>query len=418
MTKHMPIVYPSIIVLTVGLAAANPLIDEICQTIRDNYVFPDVADRTADHIGERARAGAYDALEGRDLAAALTRDLQSFTKDRHFSASALPEGWTPPDVDDEPPAPDPKAMAPWGVHKVERLPGNVGYLDLRGFLPAEFASEAIVSAVRLLQGSSAVVLDLRRNGGGDPETVRVLCSYFFDPATPVHLNSLYYRPTDETREFWTGPEFPDLAMPQVPLYVLTSAFTFSGGEECAYNFRTRERAILIGETTGGGAHPVGGFLIGNRIDLRVPTGRAINPVTNTNWEGVGVEPHVKVPAADALDTALEKVYTRLAEAGDERGRWGLIQITARRGGVAAEPGSLRRLAGAYTDREFELRDDRLVYRRIGAPTWRPLVQVGEHIFIIEGLDDFRFEFQHGPDGEVTGVEGVYMQGGRDRSARS
>jgi hypothetical protein len=163
---------------------------------------------------------------------------------------------------------------------------------------------------------------------------------------------------------------------------------------------------------------VGGFLIGNRIDLRVPTGRAINPVTNTNWEGVGVEPHVKVPAADALDTALDAIYTRLAEAGDERGRWGLLQITGKRGGVIAEPGTLRRLAGTYTDREFELRDDRLVYRRIGAPSWRPLVQVGEHIFIIEGVDDFRFEFQYDAEGEVTGVEGVYMQGGRDRSARS
>ena len=404
--------------IALGEPVDPDLIDAVCQTIRDMYVFPDMGEKTAAHIAERARAGAYDDLSRQDLAAALTRDLQGFTKDRHFGAGALPEGWTPPEESEaELQEPfDPKRFAPFGVQKVERLAGNIGYLDLRGFHPAEHANEAIVSAVRLLQGSSAIILDLRRNGGGDPATVQTLCSYFFDPSEPVHLNSLYFRPTDETREFWTRPEYPDLAMPDTPIFVLTSSYTFSGGEECAYNLQTRERATLVGETTGGGAHPVDGFPVANTIMLRVPVGRAINPVTGTNWEGTGVTPEVAVPADDALDTALGMALERLAASGDPAAEWGLYQHAMQTGGIEVRESTLRRYAGDFTDREIAFEDGALQYRRKGAPVWRALVPVGEGIFMIEGVEDFRLEFER-EGGAIVAVRGVYQQGHADRSAK-
>lgn len=394
------------------------LIEGVCETIRTNYVFPDLGEKTAAHIADRANSGAYDDLSRPDLAAALTRDLRAFTKDLHFSAQALPEGWTPPEASQAPVVPDPREMAPFGVHKVERLAGNVGYLDLRGFFPAEFSEEAILSAVRLLQGSSALIFDLRANGGGDPATVQLLCSYLFDPAEPVHLNSLYFRPTDQTTEFWTKPAFPDLAMPDTPVYVLTSSHTFSGAEEFSYNLQTRKRATIIGETTGGGAHPVDSFPVANAIAVLVPTGRAINPVTNTNWEGVGVKPDIHTPAEQALDVALLQAYSRLIELGDERGRWGLYQVAARTNSFETIPAQMQALAGNYTDRELSFTDGQLQYRRVGNPAWRPLVPVDTDVYMIRGMDDFRLEVERDAAGAVTGLRGVYLGGRSDRSPRA
>lgn len=397
----------------------SQLIADVCQTIRDNYVFPDTGERTAEHIAARARAGHYDQLEGRDLAAALTRDLREFTKDRHFGATALPEGWAPPvETEQAPDDFDPRDHAPYGVQKVERLAGNIGYLDLRGFYNPEHARDAILSAVRLLQGSSTVILDLRKNGGGDPATVQILCSYFFDPAEPVHLNSLYFRPADSTTEFWTNAEYPDLAMPDTPVYILTSPYTFSGAEECAYNLQTRQRATVVGETTGGGAHPVDAYPIANTLMLMVPVGRAINPITNTNWEGTGITPDIAVPADKALETAVTLALEHIAESGSPGAQWGLYQHAAATRSFDLEDTALPEFAGNYTDREIKLEAGRLMYRRVGSPAWRPLVPVAADVFMIEGADDFRMEFERDTQGRITAIRGVYQQGHTDRSGRA
>ena len=131
--------------------------------------------------------------------------------------------------------------------------------------------------------------------------VQYICSYFFGEKT--HLNSLYWRKGDRTQEFWTLDELPSERMPDVPLFVLTSKYTFSGAEEFAYNFKTRKRATIVGESTGGGANPGGTIEINELFSINVPTGRAINPVTQTNWEGTGVTPDVKTIASNALNKA-------------------------------------------------------------------------------------------------------------------
>jgi C-terminal processing protease CtpA/Prc len=143
---------------------------------------------------------------------------------------------------------------------------------------------------------------MRSNHGGYPETVQFVCSYFFDK--PTHLNSLYFREGDRTQEFWTLEDIPGKRLPEVPLFVLTSANTFSGAEEFCYNLRTRQRATLVGESTRGGANPGRLLPIDDQFEIVIPSGRAINPITNTNWEGTGVEPHIRVAADEALDVAL------------------------------------------------------------------------------------------------------------------
>ena len=94
-------------------------------------------------------------------------------------------------------------------------------------------------------------------------------------------------------------------------FVLTSKQTFSGAEEFTYNLKNLKRATIVGQTTGGGAHPVSGHRIDDHFMIGVPFARAINPISKTNWEGTGVEPDVNVPAADALGTAQKLAAEKL-----------------------------------------------------------------------------------------------------------
>src|SRR5207253_8430372 len=152
-----------------------------------------------------------------------------------------------------------------------------------------------------LADTDALIIDLRDNGGGQPRMVAYIASYLFDKR--MHLNDLYERRTNSTQEFWTrdvpGRKFGGTK----PVYLLTSKRTFSGAEEFSYDLQSLGRATIIGETTGGGAHPTQQFRIDDRFVIGVPFARAINPITKTNWEGGRVASDVRVPAADALETA-------------------------------------------------------------------------------------------------------------------
>jgi C-terminal processing protease CtpA/Prc len=204
------------------------------------------------------------------------------------------------------------AAGNFGFEKLERLEGNVGYIDLRGFAPAEMAGESAAAAMNFLTNTDALIIDLRKNGGGDPSMVALLCSYLFSPE-PVHLNDLYFRPDDSTHQWWTFPYVPGKRYEDKPVYLLTSQRTFSAEEEFTYNLKNLKRVTIVGETTGGGAHPGGGRPLDDHFGMFVPTGRAINPITKTNWEGTGVPPDVAVPADAALKTAHLAALRKIAE---------------------------------------------------------------------------------------------------------
>ena len=283
------------------------VVQQIAQLLDEHYVFPDVALKSGAHLEAKLAAGAFDDMvDALTYADALTRELQSVNHDKHMRVRVRPIDQAGAQEH------DPGAAAArqlremsgrnFGFESVEHLDGNIGYLDLRYFAPPELASGNAVAAMQLLSNSDAIIIDLRNNSGGSPQMVQLLCSYFFD--TRTHLNSLYWRSGDRTQEFWTLDEVPGRRMPRVPLFVLSSSGTFSGAEEFTYNMQTRDRATIVGETTGGGANPGGTMPVGERFEIFIPTGRAINPVTGTNWEGVGVKPDVTVDASVALDSAL------------------------------------------------------------------------------------------------------------------
>lgn len=204
-----------------------------------------------------------------------------------------------------------------GFRRVERLAGNVGYLEFRNFEHPDYAGESAVAAMNFLANMSALIVDLRQNGGGHPGMVALITSYLFDE--PVHLNSIYSREHDQLDQFWTLPYVPGRRFGgDKPVYVLTSSQTFSAAEEFAYNLKSRARATIIGEVTRGGAHPGGLVRLHEHVGVFIPDRRSINPVTCTNWEGTGVEPDVAVPAdkaqAVAYAEALRQVIARAGEA--------------------------------------------------------------------------------------------------------
>lgn len=284
-------------------------VERLDALLNQHYVFPDVAKKTGEHLKSQLEAGFFDKYQDtKSFADALTTEVQAITKDKHLrirpalqraTQRATPEQMIDGRLQDR----EWQRANTAGFASAKKLEGNIGYLDLRGFAPPQAGAPIADHYMGLLATSDAIIIDLRKNGGGSPAMVQYLCSYFFDKH--IHLNSLYWREGDRTEDFWTLDKVGGKKMPDVPLFVLTSKFTFSGAEEFSYNMQTQKRATLVGETTGGGANPGGSMPVNDKLIVFIPTGKAINPVTKTNWEGVGVVPDVQVPEAEALDKALE-----------------------------------------------------------------------------------------------------------------
>lgn len=297
--------------IPIDAATRSAVIAEAAKDLDENYVIPEVAKKMAAMLREKEKTKAYDKIESaKAFAKQLTEDLQAISHDKHLRVRFTEEVQPPVEAEhgerDGEPSPAEieelrrdAALDNFGFVRVERLPGNIGYIDFRKFVPAPVAGEKATQVMNFVADTDALIFDLRKNGGGSPDQVAWICSYLFGDEK-VHLNDLYFRPGDHTEEFWTTPSVPGRKYLGKDVYVLTSARTFSGAEEFAYNLQTQKRATLVGETTGGGANPGGMSRLHDHFAMFLPMGRAINPITKTNWEGVGVVPEVKVEADKAL----------------------------------------------------------------------------------------------------------------------
>jgi hypothetical protein len=299
---------------TVDAARRRAVIDVASRELEAHYVSAEVAQKMSEQLRQKAARGDYDSVtDAERLAQTLTRDLQQVSGDKHLQVRF---GRMPP------PPPPPAALSdappPWMVERnfgfgpSERLPGNVALLTINGFVPllGPAVEEAIGVRMSAVADADAVIIDLRSNHGGAPGTVAFVASYFFD-ARALLLNTIYRRDTGLVQEFWTHPELPGTRFGAAkPVFVLTSARTFSGGEDLAYTLQAHQRATVVGEATAGGAHPTEPRALDDGLFLMVPWGRSINPITNGNWEGTGVKPDVASPAEQALERALQALEAR------------------------------------------------------------------------------------------------------------
>jgi C-terminal processing protease CtpA/Prc len=221
----------------------------------------------------------------------------------------------------------------FGVERIERLPFNIGYLNLRAFAPAAEAAPTIAAAMSVLAHTDTLIIDLRKNGGGDPSTVALLASYLFDERT--RLNDIYFRDGDRTEQMWSSDFVPGTRYGKdKDVYILTSKHTFSAAEDFSYALKNLKRATVVGESTGGGAHPGAMVRLNPHFAMFVPNGRSISTVTKTDWEGVGVTPAVSVRAEDAMKVAQVAALKKIA--AGEKSATKLARINARIAAVESE----------------------------------------------------------------------------------
>ncbi|WP_417881873.1 S41 family peptidase [Xanthomarina gelatinilytica] len=283
------------------------IVTTIANTYHDNYVFPEKGQAIKKSLLKNLKDGKYNIAKNYDsLSAILKRDMIAITNDKHINVSyngnKIEEdaGGVGGNFFDQ--------FKNYGFEKVEMLDGGIGYIDLTIFHPIQMkpeSAEVAQESMQSLKDSKALIFDLRNCRGGDPAMLNLLVTYLYPEGEKKHLNDFFYRPSNDTTSTYTVDKVKGRRFVSEPVYILTSNRTFSAAEEFAYDLKHMGRATIVGEITGGGAHPVRSMNIENDFEVSVPVGRAINPITKTNWEGVGVIPDIKVKKEDALNKALE-----------------------------------------------------------------------------------------------------------------
>jgi len=402
-------------------------IEEITVLLDSNYVFPETAKKMNQLVLKNLRSGKYNKItDPEELAGRLTEDLRSVSHDLHLNVRYEPGQIAAMRADTQSNQVPPELMKSWqrinyGFAKAEYLPGNVGYLELKAFTDPKLheAGQAAISAMNYLANAQAIIFDLRKNGGGHPEMIQLLSSFLF--AEPTHLNDIYERPGNTTQQYWSLPYIPGSRRPDVPVYILTSNYTFSAAEEFSNNLKELKRATIVGENTGGGAHPVDFKIVNDLFTLSLPFGRAINPVSKSNWEGTGVIPHVKVPADSAFNTAyLMALDTLITKASDPLDRQGLkstrLLKIAEFGNYRVAEEKLKDYAGSYGTRIIIYQQGQLYLARNGRPGYK-LFPVSDASFIAD-ITGVRIDFILSPEGRATALDFTRPNGEITRSGKN
>ena len=402
-------------------------IEEITVLLDSNYVFPETAKKMNQLVLKNLRSGKYNKItDPEELAGRLTEDLRSVSHDLHLNVRYEPGQIAAMRADTQSNQVPPELMKSWqrinyGFAKAEYLPGNVGYLELKAFTDPKLheAGQAAISAMNYLANAQAVIFDLRKNGGGHPEMIQLLSSYLF--AEPTHLNDIYERPGNTTQQYWSLPYIPGSRRPDVPVYILTSNYTFSAAEEFSNNLKELKRATIVGENTGGGAHPVDFKIVNDLFTLSLPFGRSISPVSKTNWEGTGVIPHVKVPADSAFNTAyLMALDTLITKASDPLDRQSLkstrLLKVAEFSNYRVAEEKLKDYAGSYGTRIIIYQPGQLYLARNGRPGYK-LLPVSDASFLAD-ITGARIDFILSPEGRATALDFTRPNGEVTRSEKN
>ena len=289
-----------------GAAERKAVIDTLVAKVNALYVYEDVAKKMTAAIRQHQQHHDYDTITSRDVfAKRLTADLHAVDNDGHLGV----EYSATPITDEKPEAPSQDAAdafrktwarSNFNFKKVEVLDGNIGLLQVDTFFPSDWIKDLTQSSMTFLANSDAIIIDIRKNHGFADGGL-LIASYFFNE--PTHWSDNYDRDAKTLRQSWTLPVVPGVKLADKEVYILVSKDCFSASEDFAYNMQALGRAKVIGEVTGGGAHPTKPYKIGTYFLADIPFAYGVNPVTHTDWEGKGVRPDIQVPADQALLTA-------------------------------------------------------------------------------------------------------------------
>jgi hypothetical protein len=405
---------------SVALAQSPPppreVVGRAAKAIEDLYFDPAKGAAIAADLRKEAAAGQYDALtDPRDLATALSTRLRPL--DHHFNVSwrpgeagpgPAPRMRPPPGAEGGPPPRpvyDPATKrSNYGFRKVEMLPGGVGYVQLNQFVgfagDGDGPKAAADAALTLLANADALIIDLRDNGGGSPAMVGYLVSAFTPKDAKIY-NVFHSREGTEDESppvFYANPRL------DTPVYILTSGRTGSAAEALPYTLQAAKRATIVGEATGGAANPGGPAPLGDGYAIFISRGSPVNPITRSNWEGAGVQPDVKVPAAEALDAAqvlaLEAILAKADGPVANDSRWALEALKAR----TAPPAYAKAdYIGSFGDVDIAEENGKLVVKRGRRPAWA-LQPLGKDVFYAEVDPGRRVVFERDAAGKVVAFE--------------
>ncbi|MGE4288229.1 MAG: S41 family peptidase [Salinivirgaceae bacterium] len=331
------IVVFAIILLIVGLVnlSAQQISDDlkkqtinrIGEELQLSYIDENKAIEMDKVLNELFKDGAYESINnGEDFAFKITNDLRSVSNDLHLSVKYFADAQLQTQQPNEINAEEQKWIdevlraSNYGIKSKKILEGNIAYLEIPLFGPLELCADTLIAAMQFIAETDALIIDLRNcRGSMDVYTIPFLCAYFFDE--PVHLFSFENREKQSLKQFWTAAWVPGNRYTKKPIYVLTSGRTFSGGEELAYDLKHLQRATLVGEVTKGGANPTYPVYLNPHFSISIPKERSINPVTNTNWEQIGVIPDIETESRKALfETHLLALENLMANSATKKSR--------------------------------------------------------------------------------------------------
>ncbi len=371
-------------------------VERIGELVLQNYFDEEVARKCAVHLRSQLTAGAYASLRvPGEFASALTNELRTVCDDAHFEVVLRPT---------EPPQPtaseDPNAwiedlrIRNFDFVRIQRLPGNVGLLQLDSFPPPSVAGATAEAAMAFLSSSDAVILDLRQNSGGTGDMVNLLATYFFEQRTL--LSTTYRRVNNRTTENWTLPYVSGRRMPDTELFILTSSATFSAAEAMTYPLQVLRRATIVGEVTRGGGNPGRYLQVNDIFNVFVPVGTTTVPPAGTTWDKTGIKPDLETPAGNALEVAHQEALNRLAAKAKSPSRkkelewlveWKRFEVS----GADPPEQSLRAWVGVYGERRIRWQGGSL-YHRVDRGPERRLLPISTSIFLVENAEWVRLEF--------------------------
>lgn len=382
------------------------IIDSLSHKLKTLYVYPEMAEKMSKQLHTNLDNKKYVAVKDpMAFSEQLTMDLRAISHDGHLAVF-----YDPRPVENHPAimGGDPAIAKSknFGFKELRILDGNIGYLNLSYFEETAKGGETAVQAMNFLSNADALIIDLRKNGGGATDMVQLLASYLFE-GEPQPLTDIYWRPTNSQTQYRTLPYVSGKRLPKVDVYLLTSQQTFSAAEDFSYSLQNLKRVTIIGETTGGGAHPVEQVVVSEHFLMHMPEGRSISTITKTDWEGTGVKPDIAVPAKDALLTAQFKALTKAPESNFPA-KWALAAVKAQLTPVSVSADSLKDYAGNYGERMISIENGQLYFQKKGGAKSH-LIPMDKDLFSVEDKDYLRIRFDR-ENGMVTGFTRLYDDG--------
>lgn len=372
------------------------------------------------YLKKQLKEGRYNNIKNpHTLAAMLTEDVCSIYKDEHFHVEYNPGmiDELTGNIDDVPKLVENKLNREraknFGFRKVEILNGNIGYLEISSFARLNaYSKETATAALKLLANSRAIILDLRYGMGGSPEMINYLMGYFFKEK--IHVADVYIRNEKAIVSYYTTPDTTTSRLTEIPIYILTSYKTFSAAEGLCYELQNRQRALVIGETTRGGAHTVTYRALNNGFIVDLPFGRVISSTTRKNWEKTGIVPDIIINSDSALrkaeDIILRNAMQQAKDSSEAKSiQWQVALFQSVNKPVKLDDEELKKRAGTYGAFKVDFFDGNLYYQKSGRARF-VLLPMENNKMKAKGNDSFLVEFQKDDSKKVIKIITSYDDG--------